>query len=217
MSASAFVTIPAPAGRLTRVSWRANPFPQGVAAPLDWSKPRQGGRFDSPLGDYTVWYFASDAEAAFAEVLSHLAYAPDDTMARDRAQELEDFRTARRLVYANIAPNREIATAEFVDLEHSDTIRVLELALAPELSKLDLARLTAGHIKGDDRRLTRLISQQIHEHPSTLGIRFLSKLGTNHECWAIFADRASVSHLDVAEIHAEDSDFMTIARRYGLA
>lgn len=217
MSAPAFVTIPAPAGRLTRISWRANPFPQNLPAPLDWSKPRQGGRFDSPLGDYTVWYFATDAEAAFAEVLSPLAYAPEDTMARDLAQELEDFRAARQLVYANITPNHEIVTAEFVDLEHSDTIRALELALTPDLPELGLARLTTGDIKGDDRRLTRLISQQVHEHPFTLGVRFLSKLGTNHECWAVFADRASVSHLDAAEIPDDDSDLLTVARRYGLS
>jgi len=90
----------------------------------------------------------------------------------------------------------------FLDVEATETHQVLRLALAPELADLGHHDLDVAAVRGPDRRLTRLIAawawrqRDSTGRPRYAGLRYLSRLDSRWECWAVFDD---VPLLDATE------------------
>lgn len=140
-----------------------------------------GNRFDSALGNYRVWYFATELEACYAETLAPLRPSPAviDAIGRDEegffplGEIAADWRQRRIAVRATFPEDRP-----FLDVEATGTRAVLRKELAPLLGGLGLDDIDVPAIRSKDRRLTRIVSQwawEEHEVPGSTpyaGIRF---------------------------------------------
>jgi hypothetical protein len=177
---------------------RGEPFAlRDPPPPLSLTDGGVGNRFDSALGNYRVWYFATELEGCYAETLAPLRPDPAviDAIGRDEegfmpfGEIAADWRQRRTAVRATFPEGRP-----FVDVEASGTRAVLRKNLASVLSLLGLDDVDVPAIRSKDRRLTRIVSQwtwEEHEAPGAppyAGIRFCSRLGSEWECWAVFED-----------------------------
>lgn len=109
----------------------------------------------------------------------------------------------------------------FVDVEAASTIEVLRGELASQLIAYGYEDLDLSVLRGPDRRITRLISnwvyQQTEEDGSGLfsGIRYLSRLDSRWECWAVF-EGVPIEELVRLPIFREDESLAKVAEIYGL-
>ncbi|MEV1084993.1 RES domain-containing protein [Streptomyces sp. NPDC050211] len=188
-----------PEESLWRVARQADPFRPRVGDPNELQRPRAGFRFDSQRGDYGVLYFGASLTCCFAEVLQDFSPSAKVRAAVDadaHAQGLRlagvvgaDWRHARVAALATVTDGRP-----FIDVEHPETHAVLTEELAVALATLNVERLNVSSVRGDDRRVTRTISQWIHDQVDPretrryAGMRYLSKINTEWECWCLFAD-----------------------------
>jgi hypothetical protein len=220
--------IPPPDG-LWRVAYGPDPYAVGAAPNinlLDSNTASVGHRFDAPVGEFTAYYFSTTLEGCFGEVLARLR--PSPAIAKLARREWAD---------AGFMPPGEIAAewrnqrlavrvlpaegSVFVDIEHPETHRVLEDKLAEWLVGLQIREVDVATIRGGDRRLTRLASgwayQQLDESggPLYAGIRYLSRLNSDWECWAMF-DRTSFEELERRPILREMEPLQTVAQHFGL-
>ncbi|NUK00750.1 RES domain-containing protein [Streptomyces lunaelactis] len=82
----------------------------------------------------------------------------------------------------------------FIDVEDPASHAVLTEALAVVLATLGADRLDVPTVRGCDRRVTRAVSQWIHDQADDhgrrtyAGVRYLSKIDSTWECWAVFDD-----------------------------
>jgi RES domain len=166
----------------------------------DLDYPRAGSRFDSPTENFRVCYFATDLKACFGETLSR--FRPNPVLA-EAAQEdgfmqvgevPADWRNQRIAVQASFVPNEVLPKIRFLDVEALKTRRQLERDLAPLLAYYGYSELDVPTVRGGDRRVTRWIGKWAFEQrdddgsPLFAGIRYLSRLNTDWECWAVFHD-----------------------------
>jgi hypothetical protein len=179
------------------------------------------------MGDYHVLYFATLLDGCFGETLARLRPSPALVELARADWESSGFMPPgavpaewrqRRLAVRVTAP----ADARFLDVEHPDTHRVLERTpLGSVLPVLGLTEIDVSAIRGGDRRLTRLISywayQQRDEHGEPLygGIRYLSRLNSDWECWAVF-DRTPLVELERHPIRRTMAALTRVAKHYGL-
>lgn len=190
------VAYPPEAG-LWRVA-RGEPFAlRDPPPPLSIRDGGVGNRFDSALGNYRVWYLATELEGCYAETLAPLRPSPAVIEAIGRHEEgffplgeiAADWRQRRIAVRATFPEDRP-----FLDVEATGTRAVLRRELASLLGGLGLDDIDVPAIRSKDRRLTRIVSQwawEEHEVPGSnpyAGIRFSSRLGSEWECWAVFED-----------------------------
>jgi RES domain len=186
-----------PEGGLWRVA-RGEPFALRPPPPplLFTGGGGVGNRFDSALGNYRVWYFATELEGCYAETLAPLRPDPAviDAIGKDEdglmpfGEIAADWRQRRIAVRATFPEDRP-----FLDVEATGTRAVLRKELASFLANLGLDDIDVPAIRSKDRRLTRIVSQWTWEaretaEPRYAGIRFCSRLGSEWECWAVFED-----------------------------
>lgn len=183
-----------------------------------------GNRFDSPGGSFGVTYLATEPVACFGETLSRLR--PDPTLA-DLDEEgfmnpgavPQDWRTRRSLGRAKISDSSP--TRRFVDIESLKTRTALESLLGPTLAAFGVKELDVSIVRGGDRRLTRLLAEIVHlltdddGEPVYAGIRYLSRLSTAWELWAVF-DRAKLELVESRPVLRTDDALLEVARLYGL-
>lgn len=192
--------------------WRIGPAtdPYAVVSPLtvdELNSPRAGHRFDSPVGNYAVLYFGTRLEGCFGETLAR--FRPNTALAAEIRADWAargfmppseipaDWRHRRLAVRATSAQEDTV----FLDVESAATRATLEIRLAAGLAALDVPDLDVAAIRGGDRRVTRLVSQwawsQVDEngYPEFAGVRYLSRLNTDWECWAVF-DRVPTRELE---------------------
>jgi hypothetical protein len=191
--------------------------------------PAAGNRFDSPLGTYRVGYFGTTPEACFAETLGRLP--PHPALAEVVGAEWRemgfmelgavaaDWRHRRLLAHALVPPE-----AQFVDVEAAQTIAHLrgDEKLAVVLALFGYRDLDLGLVRGPDRRVTRVISQWVWqqaegdpEKPLYAGIRYLSRLGDDWECWAVF-DRVEIGQDGQGPIARNNPALQAIAKHFDL-
>ena len=217
--------------RPRRGVWRIGRAPDPLAPgppldPEDRNQPRAGNRFDSPLGDYRVLYCGSTLDACFGETLARLR--PDPALLAvigDEWRELgfmslgavpADWRHRRLAVRVRPRPG-----FDFLDVEATRTHQVLREELAPVLTHLGYDDLDVGLVRGPDRRVTRAIahwawSQADDEGNARFaGVRYLSRLNSAWECWAIFHD-VPLEEFDRRPIAAELPAFQRVAKLFGL-
>jgi hypothetical protein len=189
--------------------------------------PNAGNRFDSPTENFSVCYFATDLRACFGETLSR--FRPNPTLA-EAAQEdgfmgvgevPADWRNNRIAVQARFIPNKVLSEIRFLDVEALKTRRRLEAQLAPLLAYYGYSELDVPTVRGGDRRITRWIGKWAFdqrdedERPVFAGIRYLSRLNTEWECWAVFHDVA-IKEISRQPIERGNLSLTAVAREFGL-
>ncbi len=193
----------------------------------DLDYPRAGNRFDSPTENYGVCYFATDLTACFGETLSR--FRPNPALASAAAEDgfmnvgevPADWRNQRIAVQATFVPTENLPSIQFLDVEALKTRRHLEDELAPLLAYYGYSELDVPTVRGGDRRITRWIGKWAFEHresggePSFAGIRYLSRLNTEWECWAVFHD-VEIKELSRQPIEPENPALTSIARSFAI-
>lgn len=213
------VVVP-PAGGLWRVGRAVAPMRSSVATPDVEASPRQGNRFDTT--DFGMIYMGSSLQVCYGETLAR--YRPKPDLARMVAPDWQGFmapgqipaewRDKRTKVHVSLA-----ASETFLDIEALQTREYLRKALALGLAALGYEDLDVATVRGPDRRVTRLIAswayQQVDDQglPLYAGIRYLSRLDTDWECWALFHDTLIASQR-LESIPVNDPDLLAVAEMF---
>lgn len=192
--------------------------------PMDLKDARSGSRFDSYYGNYGVLYFATHLETCFEETLSRIVPRPkladlvrDDWAAMhvmSPGNVAREWRLDRREVRVGVEDPQE-----FVDVDHADTLAVLERALRPHLNMMPdpIEELDTSVIRSAARGVTRLISQFVYAiedadgYARFAGIRYASRVDSK-ECWAVF-DRTKLRQEEIRVIYQNDKALQKVARR----
>jgi hypothetical protein len=206
-----------------------------------------GGRFDDPSGRWGVpveerfrtLYCTTQRTGAFAETIDPLRVKLPEFLQRVRdfvtdSGDDEAFRQFRRAVIPRewldkkrIGSTLLDSDLRFVDLEAAETLQTLNLV--PRLMRL-AARLGLDQIdrrvlvlRGDQMRLSQEIaywaSQQVdHTGAPVAGVRYVSRLGGEWECWALFDVRVAGRHRPgyIGPIDPSDPDLIEVARGFDL-
>jgi hypothetical protein len=221
-----------PVDGIWRVARAPDPLAQskrlGVAQ-LD--SPTTGNRFDSPDGGYGVLYFATTLDGCYGETLAR--FRPDPRVQAVASQEWRergfmdvgdvpaDWRQRRVAVRVEFVGTGMHDGAEFLDVESLETREELRTVLAPTLAAHGFRDLDVATVRGADRRVTRAISQWAYEQRGAsggrrfAGIRYLSRLESGWECWAVFGD-VGVQELQRRPILLTDEALKRVARAYKL-
>lgn len=217
--------------------WRVGRAPDPLAgsgplSPSELDNPKTGNRFDSPVGAYRVRYFATLLDGCYGETLAR--YRPDAALRAIIEQEwLErgfmalgevpaDWRQRRLAVRVRFPPGGRFPEGtRFLDVESADTRAVLLSELAGPLAYYGFDYLDVPTVRGADRRVTRLIGQWAYDAvddsgaPLFSGVRYLSRLDSEWECWAVFED-VEMEEVERKSILAEDPALRRVAKRYDL-
>jgi hypothetical protein len=135
-----------------------------------------------------------------------------------------DWRQRRTAVHVRFPDDGNERLAQgvaFLDIESAQTREALRPDFEPLLKFYGYDDLDVPVVRGHDRRVTRYISQwtfeQLDEAERHLyaGIRYLSRLNSNWECWAVF-DFVRIQELNRRPILREDEAFTRITQLYGL-
>ena len=118
-------------------------------------------------------------------------------------------------------PSELLPKIRFLDVEALKTRRELEGDLAPLLAYYGYSELDVPTVRGGDRRITRWIGKWAFERrdgegaPIFAGIRYLSRLNTEWECWAVFHD-VDILELSREPIERGNHSLTAVAREFGL-
>jgi hypothetical protein len=132
-----------------------------------------------------------------------------------------DWRHQRVLLRADLEPNEARPSLNFLDVEALETREHLRQQLARILAFYGLTELDVATVRGADRRITRWIAKWAYEawdedgERIFAGIRYLSRLNTDWECWAVFHD-VEVVEREREPIMRQDPALLSIARAFGL-
>jgi hypothetical protein len=221
-----------PHSPLYRVARPPDPF-----VPPDWGYARPDGTFDGRYDDprgrrgvppsdrYRVLYFASHPSGAYGETVAQFRpsikvvgqYAGRDPFG-SRPLIPRDWRVGRRLGAAVL-----FVTLPLADVEEAETVQALRPVLAPVAVRLGLVDIDLSAITGPRRELTQEAGLHVynqrdaHGRPRYAGIRYVSRLKREWECWAVFADRVRQRPLRIDPIAADDPHLYEAARILGLA
>jgi hypothetical protein len=192
-------------------------------SPVDAALARAGNRFDVVGGG--VLYAGTSVEACYAETLARFRPTP-------RIREL--LKDEKGFMVAGGVPQdwrlqRAIGTLAlddplpFLDVEHQATQAYLSNELASELVGLGYVDpLDLAAVCNQDRRLSRAIARFAYTAveddgtPLYSGIRYISRIATDWECWAIFQD-THVRLVEQRSIELHDPDLRKIAKLWDLS
>ncbi|GAA1163224.1 RES family NAD+ phosphorylase [Nesterenkonia sandarakina] len=208
--------------RLFRVARAENPFYWSEISAEDSPRKHAGNRFDVP--GHGVLYFASSLEGAYAETLAR--FRPSPAIRKHVAEQDPHFMMVGG-VPRDGRDKRTIAEAilrdplPFLDVESPHTHEVLTTALATELVDLGEGVIDVASVRGRNRLLTRAIASWAFDqrdaagHPIYGGLRYLSRVDTRFECWAVFAG-AEFRETKTSPIDPTASELVSIAELYKL-
>lgn len=189
----------------------------------------EGGanRFDPLTVDCGVLYFGTDLKACFGEVLAR--FRPSISLMSVVEREWRDlgfmnvgaiaadWRQRRSAVHIRLpdAPH-------FLDVESAVTHQFLRRELALGFSALGLNDLDVAAVRGQDRRVTRLIADWTYMAgdrglPRYAGIRYESRIRSGWECWALFDDEdLKIEVMETLPITQDMEALVETARLFGL-
>jgi hypothetical protein len=218
--------------------WRVGRDPDPLSASRatgtsQLAEPKTGNRFDSPTAAYGVRYFATTLDGCYGETLAR--FRADKKLVKVIGAEWHelgfmnvgdipaDWRQRRTAVHVRFPQDDTAAVAgpQFLDIESMQTREALLPDLEPLLRFYGYEDLDVPVVRGHDRRVTRYISQWTYEQcdadqrPLNAGIRYLSRLNSDWECWAVF-DRVPIEELTRRPILREDEALKRVAKKYGL-
>ncbi|MDP8931879.1 MAG: RES family NAD+ phosphorylase [Actinomycetota bacterium] len=195
-----FKAVDPPTAMVWRVGRRPDPLKVRKPRPLPPEETRVGNRFDSISGRFSCLYLASDSCGCFMETLGRLR--PKEHLADLVREEWEqrgwmnvgsvpaDWRERRCRVQVAI----DLDAPPFLDVDDAATLWTLDVLLRPQLDTWQVDELDTSVIRGQDRRVTRAIADWAWEFRSPefpigfAGIRYISRLDSKQECWAVFDD-----------------------------
>ena len=222
-----------PGGRLYRIGRAPDPWawPDWANAALDGTF---GNRWDDPESAYRVLYAASDRLGAFVEVLAR--FRPDPHVIKELQEiEGEDGRfLAPGALDVRWLERRRLGEAEiqgrFADVGHSESLAEIRRDLAGRVVHYRLPDLDAATIRlTAPRRFTQEISRYVYEQTARGGrrafdgIAYLSRLGDEFRCWAIFEPATEEAFRSLArspragEIRPDDPDLLRALEIHGIA
>lgn len=210
--------------------WRVGRAPDPLAVrPPDYGSlrdTRSGNRFDSMSGTFDVVYFATDLRGCFAETLRR--FQPKPEIAEIAEAEWAD---AGHMAPGNLAADWRLKrlaaqvslpeSGQFLHVEAAETMEHLWAQLHSVFVAWGYTELDVSVIRGGDRRVTRTIAEwaatQLEDSGAFRydGIRYVSRLGSDWECWAVFGD-VDYEVADLVPITLDMPDLQHIARLYGL-
>ncbi len=212
--------------------WRVgrSPDPINFAEPPDSSlldNAAAGNRFDSPTRDYRVCYFATQLDGCFGETLAR--FRPDPALIAISTEEgfmpagevPADWRVRRLAVRARPVEDDRIPTIRFLDVEALQTRQALRTELAELLAFYGYKDLDVSVVRGGDRRITRWIGRWAFQQrdddgaATYAGVRYLSRLSTKWECWAVF-NRVTLEEQERRPILRHDDSLARVASTYDL-
>lgn len=132
-----------------------------------------------------------------------------------------DWRHQRVLVQVDFEATKARPSLSFLDIESRGTREYLQKQLARILAFYDQAELDVATVRGGDRRVTRWIGKWAFDARSKdgqkafAGIRYLSRLDTEWECWAVFND-VGIREIARETIDRQNPDLLSIARAFEL-
>jgi RES domain len=212
--------------------WRVgrSPEPLRFSDPLDpelLESRATGNRFDSPTGDYRVCYFATTLDGCFGETLSRFRPDPRLSSIADEEEFMAlgevpaDWRHRRLAVRVVPAPSDTVPAIRLLDVESAETRAVLREDLGKLLAFYGYSDLDVPTVRGGDRRITRWIGRWAYEQRDAndrmkfAGIRYLSRLSSEWECWALF-ENVALDEQERRPIPRDDEALLRIADLYGL-
>jgi hypothetical protein len=228
-AAAAWQTIPPPRGRIHHVGRPPDPFYWHTPVALDLEQP-SGGRFDDPHGEYATLYCASTAYGALLEKLSPLRPIPElvaqyDSALDDDVDPEFDHPPTGAHFPVGFCDTNVMGTASidsdrcFLDVEDPENHRLLEqLGGQALLQLLAVNRIDRGTFTANDRALTRRIAREIYDQAGEdiAGLRYLSAIDADIECWAIW-DRArpDLHHRDIEPFDLTTPDLRSVINFLG--
>lgn len=212
--------------------WRVgrSPDPLRFSDPLDpelLESRATGNRFDSPTGDYRVCYFATTLDGCFGETLSRFRPDPRLSSIADEEEFMAlgevpaDWRHRRLAVRVVPTPSDTVPTIRLLDVESAETRAVLREDLGKLLAFYGYSDLDVPTVRGGDRRITRWIGRWAYEQRDAndrmkfAGIRYLSRLSSEWECWALF-ENIALDEQERRPIPRDDEALLRIADLYDL-
>lgn len=153
------------------------------------------------------------------EDVEHVLDGTHDPADPSRGLITSDWRNLRQIGSARLD-----RSMQFADVTTAESFRELSEVVAPLLSRLGIPRIDLSSITGEQRLLTQECARYIYEldgedgEPLFAGIRYISHLDGNWECWAIFDDRMR-HHDEFSElsIFPDNPDLCEAARLLGLS
>lgn len=199
-----------------------------------------GHRFDDPAARYgaseearfRMIYCATEREGAFGETIAH--FRP--SLATIAGLKEVEASTDREPLHFAILPadwcssrwlgkTRLDPALRFVDVEAPDTLQVLRETpkIAQVAVELGLPDIDRSVLTGPYRLLTQQIARIVYEQterngqPSFAGLRYLSRLNPDWECWAIYSDRIVHTVFPTEPIAANDPALLVVASLFSVS
>lgn len=243
---SDLVIISAPAGPVYRIAHGPNPFmprPWHHAH----EDGTFGNRFDDPGGledldgrrgiiptehRFRTIYCATDPAGAFGETIARFRHSPRLWAALQGIEDDEPLATALAggAVPSQWRIQRLLGTTlfdvsmQFVDLAAPETRSVLTRGMANILTHLDVEDLDLSAVMDkEERRLTQEIARFVYELSDEsgkgqfAGLRYVSRLCSEWELWAVFDDRLVHTEHPARSIFPDDPGLLEACARLGLA
>lgn len=177
------------------------------------------------LVSYGTLYCATEIEGCFAEALEPFRVDPElRAVIQDDWHEPYfmppgtlplDWRTRHTLV--RLQPDKK---ARFLDVNDAATLAGLSRNMHDSLHGLDVDELTAEHIQGPDRRVTRhiaawAIAQRTPQQAQLIhGIAYRSRYAAR-QCWAVFSG-CDLQQVETQPVWPETEGLSAVAQHYGL-
>lgn len=222
--------VAAPRGPVYRVGRTPRPL-----APPSWAFTKAdgtfGNRFDdpsarhgvAPANRFRMLYLATTSAGAFGETIARrrpslVALAQAGVAAVPRTSISASWRQTRRLGITVL-----MTPLPFVDVTATASLAVLRPALAAIAMELDLPDVDLSAVTGPARQLTQEAARYIYDQhdaagaPCYAGVRYVSRLNPDWECWAVFVDRLRHRVVRSGEIiRADDPGLHEAAALLGL-
>lgn len=196
-----------------------------------------------PLAEcFRTIYCATQRAGTFGETLARfrlslpliaqLEAIEDEEPIEESLLGVVDFGNHRRgLIAADWRHHRHVghtyldSSLRFVDIADAETMQHLREPLASVATDLGVSEIDLSSVTSRERSFTQACAQYIHDQvdeegrPTLAGIRYLSRLNPEWECWAIFDDRIkhrSGSPAPPESIFPEDPDLEAVAHLFQL-
>lgn len=163
---------------------------------------------------------AIDDDEAIEDALRGAVDSPLDPDDRYHGMLTAEWRFRRRMGHTRLDPS-----LLFVDVSHVETMQYLRTALVPLAARFDITDIDLSSLTSQQRRFTQGVARYIYDQlddagrPRFAGIRYMSRLNSQWECWAVFDNR--IRHMPgwpnvPANVLADDPDLQDVARLFGL-